>query len=255
MTLILWSYWHSNDVPKIVQDCILSWKKYAPEFDIRMIHHNELKEYLDPTQLNSNISQTFTSDLLRLYLLSQYGGLWIDASVMLQTPLKNIFSIYANKIVAFQYNQDYPESWFLFCPQQYQYVFELWYRELCDVCQLFPKVDSHRSYIQVKVLHRRKLYFMVYQTWYYLYCNHHEFSNVFTLHWYKPKWSDSIFFNVYQMLHLQKKHNMLTKYTKNGRKLKQISCDYPILEIEILIVFLFLFIIPVIVYKLKNQKN
>lgn len=74
-----------NEKPKAVQNCIASWKKYCPDYEI--IEWNEdnfdvsQNEYLDYCYKNQKWA--FLSDLARLIIVAQEGGIYFDTDVEL----------------------------------------------------------------------------------------------------------------------------------------------------------------------------
>ena len=82
----IWSFWHSDHFPYTVNECINSWKKYNPNYDIVVLNKKTLKTYLPDLDFEKlprafDYVQRF-ADYVRIYLLSKYGGLWVDASIM-----------------------------------------------------------------------------------------------------------------------------------------------------------------------------
>lgn len=90
---IIWMFW--NDMrwmPQIVKRCIESVKHYADcdviiVTDKTILDYVEIPDYILDKYNNSIISQTHFSDILRVSLLSVYGGTWIDATVYLTSPI------------------------------------------------------------------------------------------------------------------------------------------------------------------------
>ena len=88
---IIWQYWHQGleDAPLIIKKCLDSVKKYHPDYDIRVVTFDTIKDYVQIPQKyydlleQKNYSIAHFSDVLRLYLLSQYGGVWIDSTIYL----------------------------------------------------------------------------------------------------------------------------------------------------------------------------
>lgn len=84
----IWICWWQglDNAPEIVKICVNSIKKNAGKHDVIVIDESNYKNYIDfPDWLidkyNKNIiSKTHFSDLLRLEILSRYGGLWIDST-------------------------------------------------------------------------------------------------------------------------------------------------------------------------------
>ncbi len=86
----LFLYWASGfeNAPEVVKICVEHVKKYYPDYKIILLSDDNLDEYI---HLDQNIMkyhkegkisvQTF-SDILRFNLLYEYGGFWIDSSLL-----------------------------------------------------------------------------------------------------------------------------------------------------------------------------
>ena len=117
---IIWSCWWQGEenLPPVVKRCFESVHKYCPDYEFRLITENNLHQYIDfPDYIwkkyrKGIISRTLLSDLLRIGLLSRYGGIWLDATVYLTAPLPpkitetSFFAFHCREIYQFQ-------SWFL----------------------------------------------------------------------------------------------------------------------------------------------
>ena len=73
-----------DSAPEIVQLCLESWKYHNPEWDIVLLDKGNIKQYVD---LDKVLPKTFMentpagySDVLRIALLKEYGGVWADAT-------------------------------------------------------------------------------------------------------------------------------------------------------------------------------
>jgi len=90
---IIWQYWAQgyDDVPETVRQCLDSVDKYAVGYTVVRLSDANLTDYLDiPDFLQEKRSRmTFThfSDILRLMLLKAYGGIWMDATILLSAPI------------------------------------------------------------------------------------------------------------------------------------------------------------------------
>lgn len=97
----VWTFWDQEltEAPPIVKKCIES---QALQFGERLIVLNDstIHKYLElPDFLITKrhlMSTTHFSDVLRLLLLSKYGGTWVDATVYLssapKSPVTNLFA-------------------------------------------------------------------------------------------------------------------------------------------------------------------
>ncbi|NUQ82470.1 MAG: hypothetical protein HUU10_12730 [Bacteroidetes bacterium] len=89
---ILWMYWHqgADQAPHLVKTCIDSWKSMNPGWDLRLLDQNSMKSYMEwtfPVLYDPVLSIVANSELLRVNLLSRYGGVWADATCLCLQPL------------------------------------------------------------------------------------------------------------------------------------------------------------------------
>ena len=88
---IIWQYWHQGkeNAPELMQRCFESITKFHPECDIRILSFDTIKDYVEIPQKyydlleKKKIPIAIFSDILRLYLLTKYGGTWIDSTIYL----------------------------------------------------------------------------------------------------------------------------------------------------------------------------
>ncbi len=94
---IIWQYWgqgaENDSLPEVVNLCFKSVDKYCEDFLVIRLNDENISEYLEfPSYLmeklqNGSLSRTFFSDILRLALLFHYGGVWLDATILLTDSL------------------------------------------------------------------------------------------------------------------------------------------------------------------------
>eukprot|EP00913_Durusdinium_trenchii_P013114 g12309.t2 len=83
--------------PPSVQRSIDTWRKQNPEWQIQVLTPSTLREALDDEALDfvaspaalamRRLGATHFSDLVRVEVLAQHGGLWLDATVALTQPV------------------------------------------------------------------------------------------------------------------------------------------------------------------------
>ena len=86
----IWSYWHAVKPDPFVQQCITNWQTQCPDFEIQVLNQQTVRDHVPPTDWPegfSALNPVKQSDWIRLYLVSRYGGYWLDASVVLTQPL------------------------------------------------------------------------------------------------------------------------------------------------------------------------
>ena len=95
---IIWQYWAQGygNVPGVVRECLASVDRFAGGYSVIRLTDENLEEYLDipgfVKEKRRLFSMAFFSDLLRLMLLHTYGGIWLDATVMLTGPIPDEFA-------------------------------------------------------------------------------------------------------------------------------------------------------------------
>lgn len=90
---IIWSCWFQgrDAAPELVRKCLQSWEDRNPGWDVRCLDADTIGRYLDLSAYvdldRQNITAASLSDILRLLLLHEYGGIWVDATAFCTTPL------------------------------------------------------------------------------------------------------------------------------------------------------------------------
>ncbi len=120
MPKIIWTCWWqgTQNMPPVVKRCIESMRRYCPDYEVRVITFDNMKDYVElPDYIiqkhkKGYISRTHLSDILRVSLLAEYGGFWMDATVFLTAPLPQIIA--AAPFFAFHGCELYHgQNWFL----------------------------------------------------------------------------------------------------------------------------------------------
>lgn len=91
----IWVCWLQgmDNAPELVKKCYQSMKEYITDREIIVLTEDNYRdyvvfpEYIQKKIDNGVITRTHMSDLLRTELLLQYGGTWIDATVMITGSL------------------------------------------------------------------------------------------------------------------------------------------------------------------------
>ena len=93
--LIHYCWFGHNPLPKDAKRCIRSWKKYCPDYVIK--EWNE--DNFDISQCPQYVRQAyeakkwaFVSDYVRLKLVHDHGGVYMDTDVELLKPLDRLLS-------------------------------------------------------------------------------------------------------------------------------------------------------------------
>ncbi len=87
----VWCLWFQGfeNAPAIVSKCVQSVKENLPDYEIVFLTERNLYEYVTlPNNITDKynrglISKTHLSDIIRLFLLTEHGGIWMDSTVFL----------------------------------------------------------------------------------------------------------------------------------------------------------------------------
>lgn len=92
----IWVCWFQGEeyMPKIVNNCYQSIKNNCGKHPVILIHHNNIDSYINlPAHILDKVKRkliTYThySDIIRYYLLSKHGGIWLDSTILLTKEIK-----------------------------------------------------------------------------------------------------------------------------------------------------------------------
>lgn len=92
--VIHYCWFGGNPLPPLAQKCIASWKEYCPDYEI--IEWNETNFDLNFNAYVQEAYQAqkwaFITDVVRLYVLCHYGGIYMDTDVEVLKSLDPILS-------------------------------------------------------------------------------------------------------------------------------------------------------------------
>ncbi|PZO87490.1 MAG: hypothetical protein DI631_15050, partial [Acinetobacter johnsonii] len=137
----IWIYWEGN-MPALVQHCIDRIEKLHPDYTVNLLNPKNVADFIS-FDLTSPILQKATSqqraDLIRFDLIYHYGGIWLDASIIIYKKLDWIEKlIQQTQTQSFAYYRkkntilaDYPviENWLL-ASVAHNPFYQLWFKEL-----------------------------------------------------------------------------------------------------------------------------
>ena len=95
---IIWTFWAQgiDNAPTLVKKCIENIKINSGEYELKILTKDNFTQYTElPKEIveNENISLAHFSDILRMKLLSEYGGIWVDSTMFFT---ENVFSEFDN---------------------------------------------------------------------------------------------------------------------------------------------------------------
>lgn len=132
----VWTFWHSPIQPKIIRKCIENWELVGRCNDIRVLNNFSIYRWIPITEIikiNSLGTQIqHKSDLIRLYLLKTYGGIWMDASTILTQKLYSWLpddGVFCYKADRFSTKEHVCiENYFIKAPPNHPFIID-WYEQ------------------------------------------------------------------------------------------------------------------------------
>ncbi len=111
----IWIFWWQglDNAPKLVQRCIMSVKENALDHPVKIVTRDNYKKLVDiPDYIidkitNNKITLTHFSDILRMSLLYTYGGIWMDATLLVTKAIPINISNYSFYTIKHNLYADY----------------------------------------------------------------------------------------------------------------------------------------------------
>jgi hypothetical protein len=145
---IIWVVWFQGwDVaPWLVRKCLASWQVHNPDWDIRALDARTLQAFIELPDLDGKtIGPAALSDIARICLLREYGGVWVDATVMCHRPL-DTWLPEAAVGGFFAFDQPAPDrllsSWFLAAAED-NAIIARWHAATLDYWRRHPAPDTY----------------------------------------------------------------------------------------------------------------
>ena len=162
----IYTYWHDvSYMPETVTKCLDSWKRHNPTYTIHIINKDNLEQYvpIDWTSMKHATTHQFKSDMIRLYVLAERGGIWMDASIYLHKSLDWIHSYQQHtkcEYVGYEQNTysyyQGVESWFFACIPHSRFVSD-WKDEFFTI-HSYKSIDSYIHHLRKKGVKLDHLY-------------------------------------------------------------------------------------------------
>lgn len=90
--IIHYCWFGEGKKPKLIGDCISTWKKYLPEYNIVEWNENNFKveDFNFAYKAYNDRKWAFVSDYARLWALYNYGGIYLDTDMEILKPLDHL---------------------------------------------------------------------------------------------------------------------------------------------------------------------
>ncbi|ARN72875.1 capsular polysaccharide synthesis protein [Oceanicoccus sagamiensis] len=117
----IWFLWLQgyDEAPKLVQRCFESWQYHNPDWELTFLTEDNMADYIDlglPAEKMAKLTRPLISDLVRLKLLAEHGGVWVDSTCICKQPLDHWLGQYLDSgfFVFHQHDKErILTSWFM----------------------------------------------------------------------------------------------------------------------------------------------
>lgn len=86
---VIYMFWDTGleTAPELVRFCVESWQRLNPGWTVTVLDGEAARAIVDRADLPASMSIQAYSDLLRITLLAERGGVWADATALCLRPL------------------------------------------------------------------------------------------------------------------------------------------------------------------------
>lgn len=104
--IIHYCWFGRNPLPPLAQECIASWRKYLPDYEIKEWNEDNFDVNAIPytAEAYRQKKYAFVSDYARFWIMYHYGGLYFDTDVEVIRPLDDIIA--AGNFMGFELDPD-----------------------------------------------------------------------------------------------------------------------------------------------------
>eukprot|EP00955_Chlamydomonas_euryale_P039160 351314-Chlamydomonas_euryale.AAC.2 len=112
----IWTYWAEEAIPIDVRELISAWRIISPEYTVHVLTAGNVKRFT-AEDFSYVKRSSLMSHLIRLAVLKQHGGVWMDATTVLLEPLAMVVTAGFQGVYSPQLSnpgeKDALEIWFL----------------------------------------------------------------------------------------------------------------------------------------------
>lgn len=93
--IIHYCWFGGKAMPELAKNCIESWKKFLPDYELRLWNEDtfDLDMYPYAREAYENRKFAFVTDVVRLWALEKFGGVYMDTDVEILKPLDDLMNL------------------------------------------------------------------------------------------------------------------------------------------------------------------
>lgn len=158
----IYTYWHSDALPVDVQHCLSTIRTHNPEFKLVILSKKDIPEW--NIKYDVDATHESLSDAVRLHVLTEHGGIWLDAHCICTAPLTTLFDLSVDQLQGFQTFDASIDSYAFACPKENPLVRE-WrdeFKKALNVGLLKYCKEIRKTFVLCKDLDENLPYLAVY---------------------------------------------------------------------------------------------
>lgn len=227
-------FWDNGifESPNVVKKCVISWKLNNPNWNIHILNNNNLSEYINNDELKftskKEITKAAFSDILRVLLLSKYGGCWCDATTFCRYSLDLWLNEYIKEgFFAFEMNHDRKiSSWFIYSSKDC-YMINKWKEKVVKYVSNVKSLGTNNIHVSIKKWIKNKYNYNHYFWFHYLFNDLYNNDNKFKRKWdLVKKYSSKIPSYLYDKLILDFNISIKNRLSKINPPILKLSYKY-----------------------------
>ena len=163
---MVWMYWDSEDIDSNLQRFILKVQELNKDYKVVILNRITVFDYLPDLKFNEEVylSPAHKSDVIRLCLLRDYGGIWIDVTTVFFQDLSWVqkkINDYPYDLIGFfrkvstqDFNRPVIENWFLAAPPNNKFIKD-WLTEFLPIADIgstkfYDLMKSRSDFFDIK---------------------------------------------------------------------------------------------------------
>ncbi|WFP96568.1 capsular polysaccharide synthesis protein [Acinetobacter sp. ANC 7201] len=151
----IWVYWHEKKLPKVIEICVERIKRLNPDYEFFLLNDGNLNDFVEGLNDFEFLKVQHKSDYIRLFLLENYGGVWMDASILTFSSIdvftKALEENHAGFFAFFNEKRttdfEYPiiESWFVAAEKNNTFIHS-WFNDFKYALKIGPEIYINSIY-------------------------------------------------------------------------------------------------------------
>lgn len=93
--VIHYCWFGSKKIPKLEKKCIRSWHKHCPDYKIILWNESNfnIEQFMWTKEAYEAKKYAFVADFVRLYVLTQFGGIYLDTDIQIIKSLDSLLQL------------------------------------------------------------------------------------------------------------------------------------------------------------------